>query len=147
MSLHLSDAVFAGITAHLIAGYPNEAAGVLLGEVTPADERVVSKIITFPNSFDADEQFHRYQLTAEDMLAAEEAADEADLDLLGIFHSHPDHPSVASEYDREYALPWYSYLIVSVREGKVATAQSWRLRDDRSQFDEEPIAWPDRANA
>lgn len=139
MSLIVPPTLYDQLTAHLSAAYPNEGAGLLLGEAH-GDDRQVRAVLTFENQFAADEQYHRYLLTAEDMLRGEEQAEALGLDVLGVFHSHPDHPSVASEYDREYALPWYSYLIVSVRGGQPTTAQSWRLTDDRQRFDEEPVS-------
>jgi len=59
--------------------------------------------------------------------------------LVGIFHSHPDHPAQASEFDREWAMPWFSYLITSVQDGKAGETRSWRLSDDRAGFVEEEI--------
>lgn len=139
MTLIVPPTIYKQLTAHLSAAYPNEGAGLLLGEAH-GDDRRVRAVLTFENQFAADEQYHRYLLTAEDMLRGEEQAEALGLDVLGVFHSHPDHPSVASEYDREYALPWYSYLIVSVWAGQPTTAQSWRLTDDRQRFDEEPVS-------
>jgi proteasome lid subunit RPN8/RPN11 len=79
-------------------------------------------------------------------------ADGKDLMLIGFFHSHPDHPARPSEFDREHALPWWSYLIISVEQGKSADVLSWELREDRSGFDGEEIVMfdsltvtPDRA--
>ena len=63
----------------------------------------------------------------------------AGLDIVGYYHSHPDHPSRPSDFDRDHAWPDQSYLIVAVAGGKPASVQSWRLRDDRSAFDEEAI--------
>jgi proteasome lid subunit RPN8/RPN11 len=73
------------------------------------------------------------------MMAAEDEAEALGLDVVGVFHSHPDHPAEASETDREWALPWFSYLITSVRSGRAAESRSWRLVDDRSIMIEEPL--------
>ena len=62
-----------------------------------------------------------------------------DLDIVGIFHSHPDHPSRPSEFDREWAMPWFSYIITSVKNGKADGSRSWLLSEDRSAFNEESI--------
>ena len=61
------------------------------------------------------------------------------LSLLGVFHSHPDHPNQPSEFDREWAQPYFSYVITSVRSGKALESRSWRLVEDRSEFREESI--------
>jgi proteasome lid subunit RPN8/RPN11 len=58
---------------------------------------------------------------------------------LGVFHSHPDHPNRPSEFDREWAMPWLSYIITSVQDGKTVESRSWLLSEDRSQFVEEVI--------
>jgi len=69
----------------------------------------------------------------------EHAATERGLDLLGWYHSHPDHPARPSEFDREHAWPWYSYVIVSVEAGNPKDLTSWRLEDDRSTFQPEEV--------
>ena len=73
------------------------------------------------------------------MIQAESEATKAGLDMIGIYHSHPDHPNVPSEFDREYALPWYVYFITSVEDGTAIDTRCWRLLDDRSGFEENLI--------
>jgi proteasome lid subunit RPN8/RPN11 len=138
MALKLSNDIYEEITAHLQAAYPNEGAGILLGSAG-GDGRTVQAIKPFGNNFEAGEQFHRYLITAKDMLDGETEAERLGLDVIGIFHSHPDHPAIASEYDREYALPWYSYLIVSIQKGTATVKKSWQLSDDRTKFNEEAV--------
>jgi proteasome lid subunit RPN8/RPN11 len=138
MALKLTTDIYSQITAHLQAAYPNEGAGILLGGADD-DGKTVQAVKPFGNNFEAGEQFHRYLITAEDMLAGEIEAERLGLDVVGIFHSHPDHPAIASEYDREYALPWYSYLIVSVQKGTATDKKSWLLTDDRTKFNEEAV--------
>jgi proteasome lid subunit RPN8/RPN11 len=138
MTLQIPDRLYGEITAHLQAAYPNEGAGLLLGAVN-SQGKAVKAIKPFANKFDSGEQYHRYLISAEDMLQGEMEAERLGLDVVGVFHSHPDHPAQASEYDREYALPWYSYLIVSVQHGAAADSRSWVLADDRSSFEEEPV--------
>ena len=82
---------------------------------------------------------NRYLITPEDYLKAELAAERLGLGLIGVFHSHPDHPNRPSEYDREWAQPFFSYIITSVEKGKAIESRSWRLMEDRSQFVEEKI--------
>src|SRR5271169_191898 len=84
-----------------------------------------------------------FSITPEDFRAAERAAAERGLDLLGWYHSHPDHPARPSEFDREHAWPWYSYVIVSVDGGVPKDLTSWQLEDDRSKFQPEVVV-PER---
>src|SRR5271157_2338552 len=81
----------------------------------------------------------RYLITPEEYLKAEQEADRLKLTLLGVFHSHPDHPNLPSDYDREWAQPYFSYMITSVQKGKALASRSWRLMEDRTSFFEEPI--------
>ncbi len=131
------------IHAHGEAAYPNEGAGLLLGRVADGAKTVVD-ILPLANEWEAGEQYHRYLLTPQDMLRAEDEAVRRGLDVVGIFHSHPDHVPEPSAMDRDWALPWYSYLITSVQKARAVASRSWQLRDDRSAFDEETIqAAPD----
>ncbi|MEO5619060.1 MAG: M67 family metallopeptidase, partial [Candidatus Eisenbacteria bacterium] len=82
---------------------------------------------------------NRFLISPEQFLAAEKQARAAGLDVVGFFHSHPDHPSRPSAFDLEHAWPWYSYLIVSVEQGLVQDAHSWRLTEDRSRFEPEDL--------
>jgi len=88
-----------------------------------------------------DERERRFFISPQQVLMAERRARQDGLLLLGFYHSHPDHPAIPSEYDRQHALPWYSYVIVSVQGGEPGELRSWRLRDDRSAFDEEPLTF------
>jgi len=82
---------------------------------------------------------NRFEVTAEDVQLAEKTAREKRIELIGWYHSHPDAPARPSEYDREHAWPWYSYIISSVQKGAPRDMTSWRLRDDRSAYDSEEI--------
>lgn len=139
MSLKLTQALLAEIQAHGGASYPDEGAGFLLGRVE-GDDRIGLRIHTAPNVREQAARARRYLLEPQEMLKAERAAAAAGLDVIGVFHSHPDHPSQPSEFDREWALPWFSYLITKVEKGAAVETRSWRLTDDRSQFNEEIIS-------
>jgi proteasome lid subunit RPN8/RPN11 len=82
---------------------------------------------------------NRYLLSPEDYLRGEDEAARLGLEVLGVFHSHPDHPNQPSEFDREWAWPYLSYLITSVWSGRAIESRSWRLDDDRGGFIEETI--------
>jgi len=118
--------------------YPEEGAGLLLGSVLK-EEKKVTKILPISNAREDAARHNRYLLTAQDYLNGELEADRLGLDVLGVFHSHPDHPNRPSEFDREWAMPWFSYLITSVQSGKAMESRSWVLSEDRRTFTEETL--------
>ncbi|PIV28691.1 MAG: hypothetical protein COS37_00395 [Anaerolineae bacterium CG03_land_8_20_14_0_80_58_20] len=122
------------IHAHGEGAYPEEGAGFLLGA-----EGQVERVLPLPNAREDSSRHNRYLIAPEDYLKAEAAAEELGLSLIGVFHSHPDHPNRPSEFDREWAQPFFSYVITSVQSGKAIESRSWRLQEDRSQFIEESI--------
>ena len=138
MSLILSKQVLAQIHTHGEASYPEEGAGFLLGS-DEDQQRVVSQIFTTENAREDTARHNRYLVTPEDYLEAEITAERLGLDLMGVFHSHPDHPNRPSEFDREWAQPFFSYVITSVNKGKAVESRCWRLSEDRSKFEEEEI--------
>jgi len=132
--LKISNDLLAHINAHLELAYPDEGAGFLLGE-----EGEVKEILTLPNAREDGARHNRFLITAEEYMKAEVRADSLALSLIGVFHSHPDCPNVPSEYDREWAQPFFSYIITRVDNGKAVNHRSWRLTEDRSKYDEEKI--------
>ena len=100
--------------------------------------RSASALMPLANRRD-DSPRNRFEVTPGDVRLAEKTAREKNLELIGWYHSHPDAPARPSEYDREHAWPWYSYIIVSVQSGQPRDMNSWRLRDDRSAYDSEAI--------
>ena len=124
--------------------YPEEGAGVLLGTLA-AGARSVSVALPLENTFEAEKRTRRYMISPEDMLSAEMQAEKRGVEVIGIFHSHPDHPAEPSDFDREWALPWYAYLITSVRNGVADRTRCWLLDEDRSQFIEIPLAMLDES--
>ena len=140
-SVHLAipTALLEQIWRHGEAAYPEEGAGLLLG--TDSDgQRQVAAILPLTNAREIIARHNRYLITAQDMLQGEQEAMRLGLEIVGVFHSHPDHPNQPSEFDRQWALPWYSYLITSVAQGAAKGSRSWRLQDDRSRFLEETLA-------
>jgi proteasome lid subunit RPN8/RPN11 len=136
--LHLTEEILAEIHAHGEQAYPEEGAGLMLGK-DDAQGRVVKAIFPLTNAREETARHNRYLITPQDMLAGELEADRLGLDVVGVFHSHPDHPNLPSEFDREWALPWFSYLITSVQGREAVASRSWRLTDDRKRFFEEKI--------
>ena len=135
--LRIARNTLAQIHAHGEQAYPEEGAGFLFG--ADGDERAVQAIFTLSNAREHEARHNRYLITAEDYLKAEMEAERLGLQLIGVFHSHPDHPNRPSEFDREWAQPFFSYLITSVETGKAIESRAWRLVEDRSKFLEEPI--------
>jgi proteasome lid subunit RPN8/RPN11 len=138
MTVELEEALLKRIQAHGEAAYPDEGAGVLLG--LPADDlRRVSEILPLVNEREAEARHNRYLITPQQLYQAELTAETMGFMVLGIFHSHPDHPAIPSDFDREWAMPWFSYIITSIIVGAADRSRSWRLSDDRDQFYEEQI--------
>jgi len=141
MRLKLGEALAGRIRAHGVQTYPHECCGALLGrdgDGAAETPRVVSDLVPLANRRD-DSPRNRFELTPDDVRLAEKAARERGVDLLGWYHSHPDAPARPSEYDRDHAWPWYSYIIVSVQKGEPRDMTSWRLQDDRAAYDPETI--------
>jgi proteasome lid subunit RPN8/RPN11 len=139
MSLHITQEILERIHLHGEQAYPEEGAGLLLGDSTAAQHQV-KQILPLTNVREEGARYNRYQLTPQDYLQGEQLAEELGLSVLGVFHSHPDHPNHPSDFDRQWAWPNFSYLITSVMEGRASQSRSWRLREDRTAFSEEHLA-------
>jgi len=122
------------------AAYPNECCGVMFGrDIESQTRRVVERIAAVDNAFDAAERFHRFSITPKQLMQAErEAAAERRL-VLGFYHSHPDHPARPSEYDRQYAWPFYSYVIVAIANRTPRDMTSWMLDEKTETFSRQEI--------
>lgn len=125
------------IHAHARETYPEECAGAIVGMDT-GEMKVVVDVWRADNTHE-EERSRRFLIEPLQIKKFEEMAAERDMDLLGFYHSHPDHPAVPSEYDREHAWPYYSYVIASVSGENVEEMRCWVLEDDRSGYREEPI--------
>jgi len=155
-TLWISDHLAEKIRAHGAETYPHECCGALLGRdssletgtkseresLTPPRE--ILSLFPLVNRRD-DSPRNRFSVTAEDVLDAEKAARQQGLEVVGWYHSHPDHPARPSQYDRDHAWPWYSYIIVSVQNGSPQDMTSWRLNDDREEFAPEGVEIRHRA--
>jgi proteasome lid subunit RPN8/RPN11 len=124
--------------------YPHECCGALLGRDSLNAPREILGLFPLVNRRD-DSPRNRFSVTPADVMAAERAASAQGLEVVGWYHSHPDHPARPSEYDRNHAWPWYSYIIVSVQNGAPQDMTSWRLNDDRAEFSPEGIEIRHRA--
>lgn len=138
MIIEISAELLARIHAHGESAYPEEGAGFLLG-IDGAPRRATD-ILPLSNKFEESMRSRRYLITPEAYLEAEMLTERLGLGLIGVFHSHPDHPNRPSETDREWAQPFFSYLITNVQAGRATESRSWRLKEDRSGFVEEQVA-------
>ncbi len=137
MKLILPAAVMEEVRHHAEETYPHECCGFLLGAQEDG-ARLISEIRRQPNER-TDSRENRFLITPQQFREAERAARKAGLAMLGIYHSHPDSPARPSEYDRDHAWPWYSYLILSVASGVAGEPLVWELREDRSGFEPREI--------
>ena len=147
MTLQIDQAQLEELQQHVEKTYPYEGGGLLIGRADEHGRKIVTEIKPFANQRAVEDQRNRILITDKMYREGEAYADHQGLLLVGFFHSHPDHPARPSEFDREHALPWWSYVIVSVQRGKCADMLSWELREDRSQFDEEAVVVLETKNA
>lgn len=131
----------AAIRAHAREAYPHECCGALVGA-----NDVVHEVVALPNTT-AEGPRRRFLVRPADYRAAERQAGDRGWDLLGFYHSHPDHPPRPSQYDLDHAWPSFYYVIVAVARGVDGELRSWRLRGDRSAFEEVPVTTSPRADA
>jgi proteasome lid subunit RPN8/RPN11 len=132
----ISPKVLAEIRAHGRDTYPEECCGGLLGR--RGDPARVSRIERIDNVRDAN-RARRYEVSPRDYLRLERLAAEEGVELLGFYHSHPDHPAVPSTYDRDHAFPFFHYLVCAVASGRPGEVTAWVLSEDRREFGPEPI--------
>ena len=121
------------IRSHARAAYPHECCGALIGR-----EGAVTAAHPLPNTTGEGPR-RRFLVRPEDYREAEREAASRGQELVGFYHSHPDHPARPSQYDLDHAWPYFSYVIVSSAADGTGALTSWRLRDDRAAFDEEPV--------
>jgi proteasome lid subunit RPN8/RPN11 len=128
VTLRVSATLLSTIHREGEGAYPGECCGVLAGQ--PGEIKQVRRLLPVVNRR-ADDP-HRYLIAPEDLQRVEAEVRQADLEVLGFYHSHPDHPAAPSSFDAEHAWPWYSYLIVRVDRGRAVESTSWQLAGDRS---------------
>lgn len=125
------------IHEHAKEAYPEECAGVLVGMDTP-EMKVVVDVWRADNTHEGERE-RRFLIEPLKIKEFEDTARERDLDILGFYHSHPDEAARPSEYDREHALPNWSYVITSVSGDEIGETNCWVLKDDRSGYDLERV--------
>jgi proteasome lid subunit RPN8/RPN11 len=125
----------AEMKTHALYTFPDECCGFLYGTEQTDGSRMITKILEVNNSKTGDKK-RRFEIAGKDYMLAEKFALENNILLLGIYHSHPNHPAIPSEHDRVAALPYFSYVILSVTPGNIDHIRSWQL-NEISQFEEE----------
>lgn len=129
MSTHIDSIRLEEIKQHLEASYPHEACGFLIGRQEER-ARYITQIWPVENR-STENQRRRFVIDPLDYMKAEREASRQDLQLLGIYHSHPDHPAVPSVHDLEFAQPYFSYFIHTICEGRMTDTRSYRLLDQK----------------
>ena len=152
--LILSADQLAAIESHAEQTYPDECCGLMLGTLKQdgsVSHKVVKQLVALENQWTPDRlakrkaadraaqsKRRRYWIDPKDMLRSQKSAREQGLNIIGVYHSHPDHVAVPSECDRALAWPEYAYVIVSVKKAKAVDTQNWAL-DAAHQFQPDPI--------
>jgi proteasome lid subunit RPN8/RPN11 len=153
MALRISQAQVDAIREHGAHDYPNECCGIMLGseldgakvvrELAPISnlrhEQVRSEDVLPLADPRRESERNRFLMDPREVARVEAEARARGLDIIGYYHSHPDHPARPSEYDREHAWPWLSYVIIRIEAGNPRDYASWILADDRSRFENEPV--------
>ena len=136
--LTIPTAAYASLRQHGEETYPHECCGVLLGQFADDGSKAVTSIVRAGNTRD-DSPHNRYHIDPKELIRTQREGRARGEDIVGFYHSHPDHPARPSQYDLDHAWPFFSYVIVSIVSAEAQAMTSWRLRDDRSAFDEEPL--------
>ena len=136
MKLIINKDALIEMTVHAEATFPNECVGFFYGVEDNQREVLVAREVTNAKKGD---QRRRFEIDPHDYLHAEKFAEKNGLTLLGIYHSHPNHPAIPSSHDLKQAVPYFSYIILSVMDGEKADITSWQLNLDTNQFDQEEI--------
>ena len=127
------------MVSHARQTYPNECCGAMLGPVS-GDDKTVHAALPLENVFDG-AQAARYELRPQDLLAADKAAHERHMDLIGIYHSHPDCGAYFSKTDLQNSCPWYSFVVLSIQKGQFDHANSWLPNMERAEATQEELIY------
>ena len=137
--IQIGEDILKEIENHAERDFPHECGGMLIGKFLADGTKSVFETFPIENARETADRHKRILIMPKDVMRAERHARENGLDVVGYYHSHPNAPAVPSQYDLDHALPVWSYVIVSVLNGKAADARSWEMEHDRSKFIEEKI--------
>lgn len=121
------------------AEYPHECCGLLIGRMAADNRKTVAEVYPVSNAREQEARHNRSLILPGEYVRGERYARGLGLEVVGNYHSHPDHPAEPSQFDLDHAWPTWSYIIVSVGGGQARDLRSWEMRADRSRFDEEEI--------
>ena len=130
---------WAAMVSHARQSYPNECVGAMLGLID-GDAKSVVVAMPLQNAFEG-AQAERYELRPADLLAADHGARERNMDLIGIYHSHPDCDAYFSQTDLRNSCPWYSFVVLSVQKGEFHHANSWLPNFDQTEAAKEELIY------
>jgi len=137
--IRIEPATWADMVAHARETYPNECCGAMLGTID-GDEKRVEVSMRLKNAFEG-EQAARYELRPEDLMAADREARARKLDLIGIYHSHPDCGAYFSQTDLKNSCPWYSFVVLSIQKGEFEHANSWLPNAEQTEAVKEELIY------
>jgi len=137
--IHIENDPWAAMVAHARASYPDECCGAMLGSID-GETKTVREAIALQNAFEG-AQAARYELRPEDLLAADKAARERNMDLIGIYHSHPDCDAYFSKTDLQNSCPWYSFVVLSIKKGEFDHANSFLPNFDQTDAPKEELTY------
>ena len=132
---------WAAMVSHARQAYPNECCGAMIGTLDDG-AKTVRVAMPLENAFEG-AQAARYELRPQDLLAADKAARERHMDLIGIYHSHPDCDAYFSKTDLQNSCPWYSFVVLSIQSGRFDHANSWLPNAEQTQAEKEELIWPE----
>lgn len=138
--IQVTKEAWAAMVAHAERTFPNECCGAMIGSID-GETKHVTQAEPMENAYSG-AQGARYELRPEDLLEADRRARAAGLDLIGIFHSHPDCDAYFSKTDLENSCPWYSFVVLSVKGGKFDHAASFLPNADQTAAEKEELTWP-----
>ena len=136
--IRIDNEAWAEMVQHARETYPNECCGAMLGVID--GDKTVRAAMPLENAF-AGAQAARYELRPEDLLAADKAARERNMDLIGIYHSHPDCDAYFSKTDLQNSCPWYSFVVLSIQKGEFHHANSWLPNFDQTEAAKEELSY------
>lgn len=139
--IHIERGPWREMVNHAQAAFPNECCGAMLGTID-GQTKTVAVALVLDNVSSGSQRAH-YELRPEDLLRADREARERKLDLIGIYHSHPDCDAYFSETDLKNSCPWYSFVILSVYGGVFNHANSWLPNAEQTHAEKEELTWPE----
>ena len=139
MTICIESEPWEAMVAHARQTYPNECCGAMLGSIDGAG-KTVRVALPLENAFDG-AQATRYELRPQDLLAADKAARERHMELIGIYHSHPDCGAYFSKTDLQNSCPWYSFVVLSIQKGEFHHANSWLPNAEQTEAAQEELIY------